>query len=85
MLDDIGGVADHARDQHLFLRNDGKLLCKSLPIVLVARIGELDRGLALVDVIARDVAVTFAYVPIEEAQAQHGLIRSRSRAAAAES
>jgi misacylated tRNA(Ala) deacylase len=30
------------------------------------------------ETIARDVAVTFGYVPLEEAQAQHGLIRSRS-------
>ena len=30
------------------------------------------------DIIAQDVAVTFGYVPLEEAQAQHGLIRSRS-------
>jgi misacylated tRNA(Ala) deacylase len=30
------------------------------------------------EVVARDVAVTFGYVPIEEARAQHGLIRSRS-------
>jgi misacylated tRNA(Ala) deacylase len=30
------------------------------------------------DLIARDIAVTFDYVPFEEAQAQHGLIRSRS-------
>ena len=30
------------------------------------------------EIITRDVAVTFGYVPLEEAQAQHGLIRSRS-------
>jgi len=30
------------------------------------------------DIIAQDVALTFGYVPLEEAQAQHGLIRSRS-------
>ena len=30
------------------------------------------------EIIAQDVAVTFGYVPLEEAQAQHGLIRSRS-------
>jgi len=30
------------------------------------------------EIIARDVPLTFDYVPIEEAQAQHGLIRSRS-------
>lgn len=30
------------------------------------------------DVIAQDIPVTFAYVPMSEAQAEHGLIRSRS-------
>jgi misacylated tRNA(Ala) deacylase len=30
------------------------------------------------DVIAQDIAVSFAYIPIEEAQAERGLIRSRS-------
>lgn len=30
------------------------------------------------EVIARDVPLTFGYVPLAEAQAQHGLIRSRS-------
>jgi misacylated tRNA(Ala) deacylase len=30
------------------------------------------------DVIKQDIAVTFDYVPFEQAQAQHGLIRSRS-------
>ena len=30
------------------------------------------------EIIARDVAVTFGYVPFQEAQVQHGLIRSRS-------
>src|SRR5258705_10848839 len=30
------------------------------------------------DVIARDIAVNFAYVPMAEAQAERGLIRSRS-------
>ena len=30
------------------------------------------------EIIAQNVAVTFGYVPLEEAQAQHGLIRSRS-------
>jgi len=30
------------------------------------------------DIIAQDVALSFGYVPLEEAQAQHGLIRSRS-------
>lgn len=30
------------------------------------------------DVIAQDIAVNFAYVPMTEAQAEHGLIRSRS-------
>ena len=30
------------------------------------------------DVIRQDIAVSFAYVPMEEAQAEHGLIRSRS-------
>jgi misacylated tRNA(Ala) deacylase len=30
------------------------------------------------DVIAQDIAVTIDYVPFEQAQAQHGLIRSRS-------
>ncbi len=30
------------------------------------------------DVIAQDIAVTFAYVPMAQAQAEHGLIRSRS-------
>jgi misacylated tRNA(Ala) deacylase len=30
------------------------------------------------DVIKQDIAVTFDYVPVAEAQAQHGLIRSRS-------
>jgi misacylated tRNA(Ala) deacylase len=29
------------------------------------------------EIIARDVPLTFGYVPLEEAQAQHGLIRSR--------
>ena len=30
------------------------------------------------EVIARDVPLTFGYIPLAEAQAQHGLIRSRS-------
>ena len=30
------------------------------------------------DLIRRDIAVSFAYVPMREAQAEHGLIRSRS-------
>lgn len=30
------------------------------------------------DVVKQDIAVTFDYVPFEQAQAQHGLIRSRS-------
>ena len=30
------------------------------------------------DVIAQDIVVNFAYVPVAEAQAEHGLIRSRS-------
>jgi misacylated tRNA(Ala) deacylase len=30
------------------------------------------------DVIAQDIAVSFAYIPMEEAQAERGLIRSRS-------
>jgi misacylated tRNA(Ala) deacylase len=30
------------------------------------------------DLIRQDIAVTFAYVPMHEAQAEHGLIRSRS-------
>jgi misacylated tRNA(Ala) deacylase len=30
------------------------------------------------ELIGRDLAVTFGYVPLEEARAQHGLIRSRS-------
>jgi misacylated tRNA(Ala) deacylase len=30
------------------------------------------------EIIARDVPLTFGYIPLEEAQAQHGLIRSRS-------
>jgi misacylated tRNA(Ala) deacylase len=30
------------------------------------------------EIIARDIELTFGYVPLEEAQAQHGLIRSRS-------
>jgi misacylated tRNA(Ala) deacylase len=30
------------------------------------------------DIIKQDIAVTFDYVPVAEAQAQHGLIRSRS-------
>ena len=30
------------------------------------------------EIIARDIPLTFGYVPLEEAQAQHGLIRSRS-------
>ncbi len=30
------------------------------------------------DIIAQDIAVNFDYVPMREAQAEHGLIRSRS-------
>jgi misacylated tRNA(Ala) deacylase len=30
------------------------------------------------DLIRQDIAVSFAYVPMSEAQAEHGLIRSRS-------